>query len=114
PLSPQAICRAARTPEAQTSILKPCGSLIFLMRAASSASDAPVGGPDGGARPFCASFSSPRNQSSGGWVQNSLVPVSYFLSARCIETKNFHACFAGTNLRRCCTALINWSERLLN
>jgi len=44
-LSPQAICRAASTPDAQTSILKPGGSLIFLMSAASSASDAPVGGP---------------------------------------------------------------------
>src|SRR3978361_1230218 len=51
--------------------------------AASSASEAPVGGPDGGARPFWASVSSPRNQSSGGWVQNSLVPDSYFLSAFC-------------------------------
>src|SRR4051812_1829000 len=50
---------------------------------ASSASEAPVGGPDGGARPFCASVSSPRNQSSGGWVQNSLVPDSYFFSAFC-------------------------------
>src|SRR5262249_30471718 len=50
------------------------------MSAASSASDAPVGGPDGGARPFWASVSSPRNQSSGGWVQNSLVPDSYFFS----------------------------------
>src|SRR3954447_10968390 len=50
------------------------------MVAASSASEAPVGGPDGGARPFCASVSSPRNQSSGGWVQNSLVPDSYFFS----------------------------------
>src|SRR5882724_11853204 len=64
-------------------ILKPAGSLIFFIIAASSASEAPVGGPDGGARPFCASVSSPRNQSSGGWVQNSLVPDSYFLSARC-------------------------------
>src|ERR1700709_527693 len=53
------------------------------MREASSASDEPVGGPDGGARPFCASVSSPRNQSSGGWVQNSLVPDSYFFSAFC-------------------------------
>src|SRR5262249_53725060 len=52
------------------------------MSAASSASDAPVGGPFGGARPFCASVSSPRNQSSGGWVQNSLVPDSYFFSGR--------------------------------
>src|SRR4051794_7748717 len=51
--------------------------------AASSASDAPVGGPDGGARPFWASVSSPKNQSSGGWVQNSLVPDSYFLRAVC-------------------------------
>src|SRR5882757_5244766 len=50
---------------------------------ASSASDEPVGGPDGGARPFCASVSSPRNQSSGGWVQNSLVPDSYFFSGFC-------------------------------
>src|SRR5437868_5946933 len=50
---------------------------------ASSASDAPVGGPDGGARPFCASVSSPKNQSSGGWVQNSLVPDSYFFSGFC-------------------------------
>src|ERR1700710_852455 len=48
--------------------------------AASSASEEPVGGPEGGARPFCASVSSPRNQSSGGWVQNSLVPDSYFFS----------------------------------
>src|SRR5581483_8067965 len=64
------------------SILKPGGSLIFLTSAASSASEAPVGGPFGGARPFCASVSSPRNQSSGGWVQNSLVPDSYFFSAR--------------------------------
>src|SRR5256885_7793336 len=52
------------------------------MMLASSASEAPVGGPEGGARPFCASVSSPRNQSSGGWVQNSLVPDSYFLRAR--------------------------------
>src|SRR3979409_1409007 len=51
--------------------------------AASSASDEPVGGPDGGARPFWASVSSPRNQSSGGWVQNSLLPDSYFFSAFC-------------------------------
>src|SRR6202007_1630988 len=72
--------RAASTPGAQTSILKPGGSLIFLISEASSASEAPVGGPEGGARPFCASVSSPRNQSSGGWVQNSLVPDSYFLS----------------------------------
>src|SRR4051812_38983085 len=50
---------------------------------ASSASDAPVGGPDGGARPFCASVSSPKNQSSGGCVQNSLVPDSYFFSGFC-------------------------------
>src|SRR4051812_7593587 len=50
---------------------------------ASSASEAPVGGPDGGARPFCASVSSPKNQSSGGWVQNSLVPDSYFFSGFC-------------------------------
>src|SRR5437899_5620817 len=50
---------------------------------ASSASDEPVGGPDGGARPFWASVSSPRNQSSGGWVQNSLVPDSYFFSGFC-------------------------------
>ncbi|MGY4449022.1 hypothetical protein ACVWZR_003682 [Bradyrhizobium sp. i1.3.1] len=35
--------------------------MIFFIIAASSASDAPVGGPDGGARPFCASVSSPRN-----------------------------------------------------
>src|SRR5258707_15454308 len=53
------------------------------MSAASSASDDPVGGPDGGASPFCASVSSPRNQSSGGWVQNSLVPDSYFFSDFC-------------------------------
>src|SRR5436305_12942430 len=64
-------------------ILKPGGSFIFFIIAASSASDAPVGGPDGGARPFCASVSSPRNQSSGGWVQNSLVPDSYFFSGFC-------------------------------
>src|SRR3979490_851570 len=51
--------------------------------AASSASEEPVGGPDGGARPFWASVSSPRNQSSGGWVQNSLVPDSYFFSGFC-------------------------------
>src|SRR6516165_10192136 len=85
PLSPQAICRAASTPEAQTSILKPCGSLIFLMVLASSESEAPVGGPDGGASPFWASVSSPRNQSSGGWVQNSLVPDSYFFSGRSLS-----------------------------
>src|SRR5664279_4212024 len=53
------------------------------MRAASSASDEPVGGPDGGASPFWASVSSPRNQSSGGWVQNSLLPDSYFFSGFC-------------------------------
>src|SRR3954466_5211921 len=51
--------------------------------AASSASDEPVGGPFGGASPFWASVSSPRNQSSGGWVQNSLVPDSYFFSGFC-------------------------------
>src|SRR5438105_12331685 len=61
-------------------MLKPAGSLIFFIIAASSASEAPVGGPDGGARPFCASVSSPKNQSSGGWVQKSLVPDSYFFS----------------------------------
>src|SRR3954463_15162941 len=60
-------------------MLKPAGSLIFFIIEASSASDAPGGGPDGGASPFWASVSSPRNQSSGGWVQNSLVPDSYFL-----------------------------------
>src|SRR6266446_4512975 len=64
-------------------MLKPGGSLIFFIIAASSASEAPVGGPDGGARPFCSSVSSPRNQSSGGLVQNSLVPDSYFFSAFC-------------------------------
>ena len=30
-----------------------------------------------------ASVSSPRNQSSGGWVQNSLVPESYFFNGFC-------------------------------
>src|SRR4051812_27539327 len=64
-------------------MLKPAGSLIFFIIVASSASDEPVGGPDGGASPFCASVSSPRNQSSGGWVQNSLVPDSYFFSGFC-------------------------------
>src|SRR6185369_15965937 len=54
--------------------------------AASSASDAPVGGPDGGACPFWASVSSPRNQSGGGLVQKSLVPDSYFFSAFCCAT----------------------------
>src|SRR5206468_2300964 len=42
-----------------------------------------VGGPEGGARPFWASVSSPRNQSSGGWVQNSLVPDSYLWRPCC-------------------------------
>ena len=60
---------------AQTSILKPGGSLIFFILA-QFGFRAPVGRPDGGARPFCASVSSPRNQSSGGWVQKSLVPDS--------------------------------------
>src|SRR3954452_17860894 len=64
-------------------MLKQAGSLIFFIRAASSASDEPVGGPDGGASPFWASVSSPRNQSSGGWVQNSLVPDSYFFRGFC-------------------------------
>src|SRR3954469_10578861 len=64
-------------------MLKPAGSLIFFIIAASSASDAPVGGPDGGAWPFWASVSSPRNQSSGGLVQNSFVPDSYFFSGFC-------------------------------
>src|SRR6187401_3357493 len=64
-------------------MLKPSGSLIFFIIAASSASDAPVGGPDGGAWPFWASVSSPRNQSGGGLVQNSLVPDSYFFSGFC-------------------------------
>src|SRR5436305_15347205 len=64
-------------------MLKPAGSLIFFIIAASSASEAPVGGPDGGARPFCSSVSSPKNQSSGGCVQNSLVPDSYFFSGFC-------------------------------
>src|SRR5262249_25411818 len=83
PLSPQAICRAASTPDAQTSILKPGGSLIFLMSAASSVSDAPIGGPDCWASPFWASVSSPRHQPSAGWIQNSLVPDSYFFNGRC-------------------------------
>src|SRR5690348_11139229 len=86
PLSPQAICRACSTLGAQTSILKPAGSLIFFIMAARSASDAPVGGPEGGASPFCASVSSPRNQSGGGLVQKSLVPDSYFFSAFCCAT----------------------------
>src|ERR1700748_220244 len=64
-------------------MLKPSGSLIFLINVASSASDEPVGGPDGGARPFCASVSSPRNQSSGRWVQDCVVPDSYFFSGFC-------------------------------
>src|SRR3954451_21877225 len=64
-------------------MLKPAGSLIFFISVASSASDEPVGGPDGGASPFWASVSSPRNQSSGGWVQNSLVPDSYFFNGFC-------------------------------
>src|SRR3954451_14642055 len=64
-------------------MLKPAGSLIFGINLASSASDEPVGGPEGGARPFWASVSSPRNQSSGGWVQNSLVPDSFFFSGFC-------------------------------
>src|SRR5215218_596697 len=64
-------------------MLKPSGSLIFFIIAASSASEAPVGGPDGGAWPFCASVSSPRNQSGGGLVQKSLVPDSYFFSGFC-------------------------------
>src|SRR5207248_10171240 len=68
-----------------TSILKPAGSLIFLMMLASSASEAPVGGPEGGASPFWASVSSPRNQSGGGLVQNSLVPDSYFFNPRSEE-----------------------------
>src|ERR1700712_5230666 len=50
---------------------------------ARSASDTPVGGAASGAWPFCASVSSPRNQSSGGLVQNSLLPDSYFLRAFC-------------------------------
>ena len=53
--------------EAQKGLAPPSGP-------ATGASDEPVGGPEGGARPFWASVSSPRNQSSGGWVQNSLVP----------------------------------------
>src|SRR6478672_2845621 len=64
-------------------MLKPAGSLIFFVIAASSASEAPVGGPDGGAWPFWASVSSPRNQSGGGLVQKSLVPDSYFFSGFC-------------------------------
>src|SRR5215212_11325542 len=64
-------------------MLKPGGSLIFFIIEASSASDAPVGGPEGGASPFWASVSSPKNQSSGGCVQNSLVPDSYFLRGFC-------------------------------
>src|SRR6185312_17387119 len=64
-------------------MLNPSGSLIFLIVAASSASDAPVGGPDGGAWPFWASVSSPRNQSGGGLVQKSLVPDSYFFRGFC-------------------------------
>src|SRR4029079_471929 len=64
-------------------MMKPAGSLIFFINAASSASEAPVGGPDGGAWPFWPSVSSPRNQSSGGWVQKSLVPDSYFFKGFC-------------------------------
>src|SRR5207237_312792 len=75
-------------------MLKPAGSLIFFIIAASSASEAPVGGPDGGARPFCASVSSPRNQSSGGWVQKSLVPDSSFFSGFCCACANRTEVFA--------------------
>src|SRR5262245_14456112 len=64
-------------------MLKPSGSLIFFIIAANSASEAPVGGPDGGACPFWASVSSPRNQSGGGLVQKSLVPDSYFFRGFC-------------------------------
>src|SRR5215212_1160979 len=64
-------------------MLKPSGSLIFFIVAASSASEAPVGGPDGGASPFWSSVSSPRNQSGGGLAQKSLVPDSYFFRGFC-------------------------------
>src|SRR5215212_6659157 len=64
-------------------MLKPSGSLIFFIIAASSASEAPVGGPDGGASPFWSSVSSPRNQSGGGLAQKSLVPDSYFFRDFC-------------------------------
>src|SRR5882762_7078120 len=81
-------------------MLKPSGSLIFFIIAASSASEAPVGGPDGGAWPFWASVSSPRNQSSGGLVQNSLVPDSYFFSAFCCALASVVARFAIAEMAR--------------
>ncbi|MBA7708129.1 hypothetical protein ES703_117019 [subsurface metagenome] len=60
--------------------------MIFFRVALISASDRPVGGPEGGASPFCCSVSSPRNQSGGGFSQNSLVPDSYFFSPFCCAT----------------------------
>jgi hypothetical protein len=74
PLSPRAICRAAGT-RAHNSILNPGGNLICLSVASTSASVKPVGGGSvlSTCVPFCSLVSSPMNQSSGGWVQNSFL-----------------------------------------
>src|SRR5437879_5872574 len=84
-------------------MLKPAGSLIFFIIAASSASEAPVGGTDGGARPFWPSVRLPRNQSSVGWVQKSLVPDSYFFSGFCCAS----ACLTPATTRMAASARID-------
>src|ERR1043166_7538247 len=58
-------------------ILKPWGSLIVARIFSSSARGVGKGWPGLGACPFCCSVSSPRNQSSGGLVQNSFLFESY-------------------------------------
>ena len=87
PLSPQAICRAAVTPLAHSSILKPGGSLMLLQRGLDLFVVKPVGGGRvlATAVPFCSSVSSPMNQSAGGCSQKSFVVgivVREFLGAR--------------------------------
>src|SRR4030095_3638729 len=79
PLSPHAICRAWGTLSAHTAILKPGGSLMVARILSSSALGVGVGWPGLGVWPFCSLFSSPRNQSGGGFSQKSLLLESYFL-----------------------------------
>ena len=58
---------------AQRLIWKPFGSLIFFSVASISSFGMPVAGAAGTFSPFCASVSSPRNQSAGGCSQKSFL-----------------------------------------
>ena len=77
PLSPHAISRACGTPLAHTVTLKPGGTLSCVAIFSSSACDVGIGCPGIGTRPFCASFSPARHQSSGGCSQKFVLCTLY-------------------------------------